>query len=205
MIIGMVKVRIEDHLRVRKADLPVGHELAIKSRLTIPNGERAAALKRKQWGARDMPEHFTLYRDDGPDLVMPRGFAAELRAGLEMDGHEIQWDDQTACPSLRLDQLVHQGPTLRPDQEAACMAIINHRQGVLQAPTGCLAGDTVLNLNRGGKGFQARIDKAYLKTNDLGITMGPRWDRRIGTLIARAEDDVSRLGQVYDIWASGVR
>jgi superfamily II DNA or RNA helicase len=205
MIIGMVKVRIDDHLRVRKADLPPGHEMAIKARLTIPNGARIAAIKRKQWGARDMPESIVLYEDDGPRLIMPRGFAAELRAGLQMAGYELRWDDQTSAPSLPLLELVNQGPSLHPDQERACSAILTHRQGVLQAPTGCLAGDTILNLNRAGKGFQSRIDSAYLKSNDLGITMGPRWDKRIGTLIARAEESVSRLGEVSSIWASGVR
>jgi len=144
MIIGMVTVHIDNRLRVRKADLPPGHEMAIKSRLTIPNGARAAAIKRKQWSAHDMPENIVLYQDDGPVLVMPRGFAAELRAGLEMSGHKLSWDDQTSSPSLRMDQLVHQGPTLREDQERACMAILNHRQGVLQAPTG--SGKTVVVL-----------------------------------------------------------
>jgi superfamily II DNA or RNA helicase len=205
MIIGMVTVRIDDHLRVRKADLPRGHEVAIKQRLTIPNGARIAAIKRKQWGARDLPESILLYSDDGPKLVMPRGFAFELRVGLEASGYELKWDDQTSAPSLPLLELVSQGPTLRPDQERACSAILNHRQGVLQAPTGCLAADTVLNLNRAGKGFQARIDKAHQKFNDVGSTMGPRWDPNIATSIARAEGEVSRLGIAENIWASGVK
>jgi len=209
MIIGMVKVRIEDHLRVRKADLPVGHELAIKSRLTIPNGERAAALKRKQWGARDMPEHFTLYRNDGADMIMPRGFAAELRAGLEMNGHEIQWDDQTSCPALRFDQLVNQGPTLRPDQEAACMAILTHRQGVLQAPTG--SGKTVVVLEawrRSGTPGMILVEKAGLAKQwrerareHLGIEVGMigegEWDEKPLT-VAMMQTLYRR--EISDVW-----
>jgi superfamily II DNA or RNA helicase len=205
MIIGMVTVRIDDHLRVRKSDLPPGHEVAIKQRLTIPNGARIAAIKRKQWGARDLPESILLYRDEGPQLVMPRGFAFELRAGIEMAGYELTWDDQASAPSLPLLSLVNQGPTLRDDQERACHAILTHRQGVLQAPTGCLAADTILNLNRAGKGFQARIDKAHQKFNDVGSTMGPGWDPNIITSIARAEGEVSRLGVAENIWASGVK
>jgi superfamily II DNA or RNA helicase len=144
MIIAMITVRIDSRLRVRKADLPPGHEMMIKQRLTIPNGARIAAIKRKQYNARDMPENIVLYEDDGPWLIMPRGFAFELRAGLDADGYSIRWDDQTSSPALRMDRLVHQGPTLREDQERACRAILTHRQGVVQAPVG--SGKTVVVL-----------------------------------------------------------
>lgn len=144
MIIVMIEVRIDSHLRVRKADLPIGHEELIKQRLTIPNGEKAAARKRRQWGWEDLPDSILLYEDAGPLLVMPRGFALELRAGLNASGHDVGWHDHTAAPSLRLDEMVSQGPTLRDDQEQACQALLRHRQGILQAPTG--GGKTVIVL-----------------------------------------------------------
>jgi superfamily II DNA or RNA helicase len=140
----VITVRIDDHLHVLKADLPIGHEAAIKERLTITNGAKEAAIKRRQWGAQDMPDSLLLYRDDGPTLVLPRGFAAELRAGIEFSGHEMRWDDQTSAPSLLLDQLVHQRPNLRPEQEKASQALFHHQQGVLQAPTS--SGKTIVVL-----------------------------------------------------------
>jgi superfamily II DNA or RNA helicase len=190
MITGMATVRIDDHLRVRKADLPPGHEAAIKQRLTIANGARIAAIKRKQWGARDLPESILLYSDDGPQLVMPRGFAFELRAGLEASGYELKWDDQTSAPSLPLLALVNQGPTLREDQERACSAILNHRQGVLQAPTG--SGKTVVVLEawrRSGVPGMILVEKAGLAKQwrerareHLGIETGMigegEWDEK---------------------------
>jgi superfamily II DNA or RNA helicase len=190
MIIAMVTVRIDNQLRVRKADLPPGHELMIKQRLTIPNGARIAAIKRKQYNARDMPESIVLYHDEGPWLVMPRGFAFELRAGLDADGYSIRWDDHTSSPSLRMDKLVHQGPTLREDQERACRAILNHRQGVLQAPTG--SGKTVVVLEawrRSGVPGLILVEKAGLAKQwreraleHLGIDTGMigegEWDEK---------------------------
>jgi superfamily II DNA or RNA helicase len=190
MITGMATVRIDDHLRVRKADLPPGHEAAIKQRLTIANGARIAAIKRKQWGARDLPESILLYSDDGPQLVMPRGFAFELRAGLEASGYELKWDDQTSAPSLPLLALVNQGPTLREDQERACSAILSHRQGVLQAPTG--SGKTVVVLEawrRSGVPGMILVEKAGLAKQwrerareHLGIETGMigegEWDEK---------------------------
>jgi hypothetical protein len=143
--------------------LPIGHEAAIKARLTVVNGEKAAAAKRKQWGWRDLPDSFALYQDDGPYLVMPRGYAAELRAGIRMSGEHVEWDDQTSARSLRIDKMVLSGPTLRPEQEQACSAILRHRQGVLQAPTG--AGKTVVVLEawrRTGLTGLILVEKAQL-------------------------------------------
>lgn len=194
MIIGMITAIIDDHIRVRKADLPIGHEAAIKQRLTVRNGDKVAALKRKQWGAQDMPDAFVLYVDAGPELVLPRGYAAELRAGLQASGHELRWDDRTSTPSLRWDQLVNQGPALRPDQEQACQAILRMRQGVLQAPTA--AGKTVVVLEawrRAGLRGLILVEKAGLAKQwrdraleHLGIDTGMigegEWDERALTV-----------------------
>jgi ATP-dependent helicase YprA (DUF1998 family) len=139
----MITVRIDDHLHVRKVDLPIGHEAAIKQRLTVPNGDKAAALKRGDWGAPDLPDAFALYQDQGPCLVLPRGYAAELRAGLERAGYGITWDNQTSDAPLPLNRLVSTGPTLRAHQEQACRALLRVQQGVLQAPTA--AGKTVVD------------------------------------------------------------
>jgi superfamily II DNA or RNA helicase len=186
----MITVRIDDHLHVRKYDLPIGHEAAIKERLTIPNGAKEAALKRRQWGAQDMPDSLLLYRDDGPMLILPRGFAAELRAGIEFSGHEMRWDDQTSAPSLLLDQLVHQRPKLRPEQEKASKALFHHQQGVLQAPTS--SGKTIVVLEswrRTGLRGLILVEKAGLAKQwierareHLGIEVGligeGEWDEK---------------------------
>src|SRR4051812_17521008 len=113
MIIAMIEVRVDHHLYVRKADLPIGHEGQIKQRLTIANGEKAAARKRRQWGAEDLPDSIALYADDGEWLILPRGFAAELVGGMTLSGYEVCWDDQTSLPQLPLHKLVLNGPTLR--------------------------------------------------------------------------------------------
>lgn len=195
MIIAMmIEARIDSRLRVRKADLPIGHEEQIKQRLTVSNGEKAAARKRHQWGWEDLPDSFALYEDAGPLLVMPRGYAAELQGGLALSGHEIRWDDQTAAPSLPLRKLIPSGPTLREDQEAACRALLAHRQGVLQAPTAM--GKTVCVLEawrRAGLPGLILVEKAGLAKQwrerameHLGIETGMigegEWDEKFLTI-----------------------
>src|SRR3954466_14930408 len=123
MIIGMITVTIDNRLRLLKSQLPAGHEAAIKVRLTVTNGGKAAAEKRNQWGWQDLPDSFALYEDDGDYLILPRGYAAELRAGLKLSGEDVVWDDQRSAPHLDLDRLVHQGPELRPEQETASQSI----------------------------------------------------------------------------------
>jgi hypothetical protein len=129
----LISVTIDNRLRVRKRDLPPGHEAQIKQRLTVVNGEKAAARKRQQWGWQDLPESFALYEDEGPVLVMPRGFAAELRAGLTMAGHEVRWDDRTAAASLRFDRVRARGADAAPGPGGSLL-------GAAPAPPGRPAG-----------------------------------------------------------------
>jgi superfamily II DNA or RNA helicase len=176
----MITVTIDNRLRVRKSQLPIGHEAAIKARLTVANGDKAAARKRRQWDWESLPDSFPLYAHDGPYLIMPRGYAFELRAGLELSGEKVIWIDQTSAPSLSIDQMVLQGPTLRPEQESACSAILLHRQGVLQAPTAM--GKTVVVLEawrRTGLTGLILVEKAQLASQwreraleHLGIEAG---------------------------------
>jgi superfamily II DNA or RNA helicase len=186
----MISVTIDNRLHVRKSDLPPGHEAQIKQRLTIPNGARAKAIKLRQWGAEDMPEAFYLYANVGAFLVLPRGYAAELRAGLQMAGHDVEWDDQTSAPSLDQRDLVDSGPNLRPEQKEACEAILRNRQGVLQAPVA--SGKTVVVLEAwrqtGLRGL-ILVEKAGLAKQwrerarehlgiDVGIIGEGEWDEK---------------------------
>lgn len=190
MIIGMITVRIDDHLHVRKVDLPIGHEAAIKQRLTVPNGDKVAALKRGDWGAPDLPDAFALYQDQGPNLVLPRGYAAELRAGLERSGHGVTWVDETSEAPLPLGRLIETGPDLHDDQERACRALLRVQQGVIEAPTA--AGKTVVVLEawrRSGRRGLILVEKASLAhqwseraREHLGIETGMigegEWDEK---------------------------
>jgi superfamily II DNA or RNA helicase len=186
----VINVQISDRIRVRKRDLPRGHEEAIKQRLTVTNGDKLAARKRNQWGWQDLPDSFVLYEDDGPELVLPRGYAAELRAGLKLSGHDVAWDDRTVAPSVPLLEMPLLGPTLEPDQEQACMTLLGHRQGVLQAPTG--SGKTVIVLEawrRAGLRGLVLVEKAGLAKQwreraiehlgyEPGIIGEGEWDER---------------------------
>lgn len=131
-----IVVRIDSALSVRRSDLPAGAEAQIRQRLTIANGEKERALRRGDRGAINLPDYFELWGASEDRLLMMRGFAAELRAGLAAMGCRVRWDDHTSAPPLPWDMLaLMRVPMLRPDQNLAAFAIMQHRQGVLHAPT----------------------------------------------------------------------
>lgn len=85
---------------------------------------------------------------------------------------------------------------------------------VIDAGAGCLAADTVVHLNRGGKGSRATIEWLVAQTTGRAIMTrqlnGQRveqrskpWDPKIVTRIAVALGDDIRLGTVASAWCSG--
>lgn len=87
----------------------------------------------------------------------------------------------------------------------------NGRRGVpllLVGDPGCLAGDTEINVNRGGKGFRIGIRELVAKQAGA-IPGGNRWagiwDSNIQTMVARAVNGVVRLAPMANAWASGVK
>lgn len=171
-----VPVVIDNALRVERepnwADWSYVEE-QIRERLTVSEYDKSGA----------MLNEIELYRLDRnrQEFVMPRGFAAILRAGLESLGHEVEWIDRTKAPLINLELLSSlKGPVLYPDQERAAQEVLKHRQGILQAGTG--AGKTVVGLEcwrRAGVRGLVIVDKIGLAEQwvkraqeHLGITPG---------------------------------
>jgi superfamily II DNA or RNA helicase len=96
--------------------------------------------------------------------VLPRGFAAQLKAGLAAAGIEVTWDNQTVAPALTLSEQLALPPiALRDDQLVPCADMLTHRQGVLQGNTGF--GKTVVCLEawrRTGLSGLVLVDKLGL-------------------------------------------
>lgn len=86
----------------------------------------------------------------------------------------------------------------------------------LEAETGCLTGDTMVGINRGGKGFQSRLDR-LVHSFSGGKTVGGRgsdkhgrgalrsWNLDIPTYVQRNVNGVMQLSEVKDAWMSGIK
>ncbi len=76
---------------------------------------------------------------------------------------------------------------------------------VLDAPTGCLSGDTDIIINRGGKSTHSSLRDLVHKFNGGAPRGGKSWDRNIPTMVQCADDGFIRLGRLAEAWSSGVK
>lgn len=125
---------IERDLRV--TDAPAHVAAALRRAATFPNPERAA-LERLGRRSFRVPETTTLWRSDGPTLVLPRGLDGELR--------------RLAPLAPVRDRRVSLAPVpyrwrgeLRPEQKTVCRAAFDAGGGVVVGP--CGSGKTQIGL-----------------------------------------------------------
>lgn len=102
----------------------------------------------------------------------------------------------------------HNTSGLRKDLEYMITGMVLARQnGMVISEPGCLAGDTIINVNRGGKGFKMKISELVPKFNGEPVKQaGFRpWDKNIVTHVARADmsESIVRLAQLKAAWFSG--
>ena len=67
--------------------------------------------------------------------------------------------------------------------------------GLLEARCGCLVADTMINFNRGGKGFRMSIKDAFDRWNDRSRY---KWDKKIPTLV-RSYNEQTGLIELNDV------
>ena len=130
---------MDSHLRL-DGNL-IGHDLTnqIFDELTIYNHAKDVAKGMNRYGWWDMPDDFLLGELDGDTVVMPRGYAFQLKTLLRQKQMRVQWIDRRKWnhgTSFNGDGLVP-----KPHQTVAVRKIIKHQQGMYEAPTG--SGKTV--------------------------------------------------------------
>lgn len=91
-------------------------------------------------------------------------------------------------------------PTGDDVQRKSLDALLSTTEGILQLA--CVSGDTVINVNRGGKGFKVRIEDAYNRS--IGKDKSS-WDSTIPTYIRSAKGDRIGLQRVIAFIKRGER
>jgi len=142
-------------------------------------------------------------------LHFPRGAAARLdRAAAEL-GIDLDFqDDRLTLDDCDFDIRPMASPIrLREDQEEIVEQILERENGLVRAATGCLAGDTVIGVHRGGKGFKLRIDQLVHRFNGGRIQgrAGATWDPETPTMVRSEVGGFVRLHQLKGAVVSGVR
>jgi superfamily II DNA or RNA helicase len=210
----VTKAIIDSSIRVPLDGLPPGAAEEIRKTLTVWDKDREDAVERGDYGAEDAPEWIELWRHEGPDLVLPRGFRIPLERGLADLGHRIEWDDRTSRAPVDFWYGVQaKGPTLKPEQERLVQELTAHGGGILQAPPG--AGKTVMILElwrRLGMRGLILVEKGHLvrqwmerARQHLGYEPGfigdGQWEERDLT-IAMLQTLYRRGDEIDDDWFS---
>ena len=115
---------------------------AIREQLTVDNPKYLAAQRYSRWvGTRIKPKLY-FYREQGSDLVFPRGFGnrAVLLCRRLLGGDPVLIDQRRKVAPIHCDFIGE----LRPYQQEAVQALTGHSFGVLEAGTG--SGKTVMAL-----------------------------------------------------------
>lgn len=124
----------------------IGHDLMndIFDELTIPNHEHIAAKERNRWQWEKIPEFHEPFDLEGDELVLPRGYALQLKRRLREHGLRVDWIDRTRWsrgPEIGRDSFSY-----RTHQPEAVDSLRRHRQGIYKAPTGSGKTATVCGL-----------------------------------------------------------
>jgi len=181
----LVPVVVDSHLRL-DGNL-IGHDLAevIFDELTIHNTAKDVAKRSQRWGWQDLPDEFQLGELDGDTVIMPRGYAYQLKTLLREQGMKVRWHDHRRW---RRGKALGNGKlVLRPHQVKAAREMARNQQGMYEAPTG--SGKTVTCI-----GFiqQKAPAKTLILTDQIGLVN--QWRKEIAQWFDIDIDEVGQIG-----------
>lgn len=147
----------------------------------------------------------TLWEEAEHHLIVPRAFLSPAMFKIDwVDARPRKYSKTNVRSKIKLDQkLLQDGrvvPTGDAVQSSAMRALLNSRGGTLQLA--CVAGDTVLQLNRGGKGFKCTIADAFKRSTTVDRYA---WDPTIPTYIRAKQGNRVGLQLVKRFIKKGVR
>lgn len=140
-----VDVEVDSELRVDMDAL--GEDLVeqIFDELTIPNYAKQKAERMRRWGWWDLPDDFFLAEMNGESLIMPRGYALQLKLLLRENGMKVRWVDYRTWRRGKPFQWTRRF-TPRKHQVPAVRLMRRHQQGIYEAPTGSGKSLTAIKL-----------------------------------------------------------
>lgn len=138
---GVLRARVDTHIRFKVTDVSEEIWALCRDALTVPNLEKEQALAEHVRGASDMPDTLNLWRVEGGEAILPRGFGTKLKRGMAKWGVAIEYEDSRISVPIYTRGWKSPDLSTRPYQERAVKQALRVQQGVLKAPPG--AGKTV--------------------------------------------------------------
>lgn len=202
----MLTITVDNRIHIPTQGLPEWVGRTLCDACTHVNPKYA---KQKAFGYSTKGEQalITTWEEEDAGLSFPRGVLPRVREVLGesgvpykmmarvVQGHPYQF------PQHRLPG----GFELAPFQEDAIQRIMRRQQCIVRSPTGCVDGDSIVTINRCGKGAKMRLSHVVHMFNG-GVTSGRSWDPAFPTMVrAPFPDGTVRLARLLSATCSGVR
>lgn len=132
-----IPIEVDSHLRLPDYFSEVHGDLTeqILDELTIENQQKIVAKRMRRWKWQKLPDDFLLARFDGDTLILPRGYALQLKLLLRENGIAVKWVDKRVFE--RGSKFRWQDDfNPRPHQSLAVKKMRLYQQGMYEAPTG---------------------------------------------------------------------
>ncbi len=153
---------------------------------------------------RDSIRCLRLWEEAEHHLIVPRAFWKPGELNFDcIDCRPTHYTRTNVTSRIKLDYKPVNGklqPTGDTVQRDATEALLSAQGGVLQMA--CVSGDTVVQLNRGGKGFKCTIADAFRRSTGEGRCA---WDPSIPTYIRAKQGDHVGLQLVKQFIKKGTR
>jgi superfamily II DNA or RNA helicase len=199
-----IPVIIDSHLRIDGKIL--GRDLVedIFDELTFPNQAKISAERAQRWEWWKLPDEFCLGDLDGDQVILPRGYAFQLKLLLREHNLQVQWiDKRTWKKGEELCWLKEFTP--RKHQPAAKSKMRHHEQGIYEAPTGSGKSLTCIYLIQELSPQQTIILVDKISLLDQWKSDIESWlDIKVGVIGASKWDDTSRIvvATFQTIWSA---
>ncbi len=160
-----VPVILDTHIRLHERTLTPIIVDELKEALSVPNKAKEQARKEKLPDWQELPDSIVMWDyDDSGRLIFPRGFRRKLINGLSNSEFELVWKDHRT--SIPFDEEFASDLTpieLRDHQAPAVEAILEHENGIYEAPPGSGKTVTILEAIRlAGQRAIILVDKSEL-------------------------------------------
>lgn len=140
------------------------------------------------------------------ELSLPRGATSAVRKlCAERNILPDFVDDREFGESSWANTFPEHRVELWDHQRSVVDSIADMQQGVCRSPTGCLTGDTIVGVNRAGKGMQMRLDQ-LVKMFNGGKAGNRSWNLGVPTMVrARLDDGTVGLVELVGAVPSGTK
>ncbi len=147
-----------------------------------------------------IPRTIKTFVIDGTTVRFQRGLLRPVRKILGKHGHEVHVaDNRLFLPPVEFQSKIK----LRPEQVAPVESIAAKQQGLIRGPCSCLDGDSLIRVNRGGKGYEVPISRLFESFN--GLHRRYNYDRTIPTKVRSFDGHTIQLHEIDGVTYSGKR